>query len=166
LHIHSVASYLSENEARSRACGLFYRGNNTKTDKKLTNGAILIISKVLKHIMSSAARQKLEQFLSTPKKEQSSGQHWRNWGTNSPPHQWKRILPLPQDTSMVQLKKTQKSNGYALLLDKRHSETRPVSRLLGPGLSKLSILFHKTSFVGASQKNARNIHSRRRMTDK
>jgi hypothetical protein len=55
LHIHSDASYLSENEARSRAGGFFYMGSNTTTDKKLTNSAILIISKVLKNVMSSAA---------------------------------------------------------------------------------------------------------------
>jgi hypothetical protein len=55
LHIHSDASYLSENEAKIRAGGFFYMGNTTKNDKKLTNGAILIVSKVLKHIMSSAA---------------------------------------------------------------------------------------------------------------
>jgi hypothetical protein len=55
LHIHSDASYISENEARSRAGGFFYTGNTTKTKKKLTNGAILIVSKVLKHVMSSAA---------------------------------------------------------------------------------------------------------------
>jgi hypothetical protein len=55
LHIHSDASYLSETEEKSRAGGFFYMGNNTKNDKKLTNGAILIISKVLKHVMSSAA---------------------------------------------------------------------------------------------------------------
>jgi hypothetical protein len=55
LNIHSDASYLSENEAKSRAGGLFYMGSSTNTDKKLTNGAILIISKVLKHVMSSAA---------------------------------------------------------------------------------------------------------------
>jgi hypothetical protein len=30
-------------------------GNSTKTDTKLTNGAILIIRKVIKHVMSSAA---------------------------------------------------------------------------------------------------------------
>jgi hypothetical protein len=59
LHIHSDASYLSENEAKSRAGGLFYMGSDTKTDKKLTNGAILIISKVLKHVMSSAAEAEI-----------------------------------------------------------------------------------------------------------
>jgi hypothetical protein len=55
LHIHSDASYLSEKEAKSRAGGFFYMGSGTNTDKKLTNGAILIISKVLKHVMSAAA---------------------------------------------------------------------------------------------------------------
>jgi hypothetical protein len=36
LHIHSDASYLSENEAKSRAGGFFYMGSGTKTEKKLT----------------------------------------------------------------------------------------------------------------------------------
>jgi hypothetical protein len=34
LHIHN-ASYLSENESKSRAGGFFYMGSNTKTDKNL-----------------------------------------------------------------------------------------------------------------------------------
>jgi hypothetical protein len=55
LHIHSDASYLSDKEANSRAGGFFYMGGSTNTDKKLTNGAILIISKVLKRVMSSTA---------------------------------------------------------------------------------------------------------------
>jgi hypothetical protein len=55
LHIHIDASYLSENEAKSRAGGFFYMVNTTKNDKKLTNGAILIVSKIIKHVMSSAA---------------------------------------------------------------------------------------------------------------
>jgi hypothetical protein len=59
LHIHSDATYLSENEAKSRAWGFFYMGNNNKTDKKLTNGAILIISNILKHVMSSAAEAEI-----------------------------------------------------------------------------------------------------------
>jgi hypothetical protein len=59
LHIHSDASYLSENESKSRAGGLFYMGSDAKTDKKLTNGAILIISKVLKNVISSAAEAEI-----------------------------------------------------------------------------------------------------------
>jgi hypothetical protein len=59
LHIHSDDSYLSETEAKSRAGGFFYMGNNTTNDKKLTNGAIFIIMKVLKHVMSSAAEAEI-----------------------------------------------------------------------------------------------------------
>jgi hypothetical protein len=59
LHIHRDASYLSESEAKSRAGGLFYMGNATKHDKNLTNGAISIVSKVLKHVMSSAAEAEI-----------------------------------------------------------------------------------------------------------
>jgi hypothetical protein len=62
LHIHSDASYISQKEAKSSAGGFFYMGNATKHDKKLSIGALFIISKVLKHVMSSAAKQKLEQF--------------------------------------------------------------------------------------------------------
>jgi hypothetical protein len=38
LHIHSDASYLSENEAKSRAGGFFYMGSDTKTGKNLQTG--------------------------------------------------------------------------------------------------------------------------------
>jgi hypothetical protein len=58
LHIHSDASYLSEDEAKAER-GFFYMGNTTKHQKKLKNGAILIISKVLKHVMSSAAEAEI-----------------------------------------------------------------------------------------------------------
>jgi hypothetical protein len=62
LHRHSDASYLSEKEAKSRAGGFFYMGSSTNTDKNLTNGEILIISKVLKHVMSSAAGAEIGAF--------------------------------------------------------------------------------------------------------
>jgi hypothetical protein len=55
LYIHSDASYLSEREANSISGGFFYMGNSADTAKKLTNGEILIISILLKHVMSSAA---------------------------------------------------------------------------------------------------------------
>jgi hypothetical protein len=113
LHIHSDASYLSENEAKSREGGFFYMGNTTKNDKKLTNGAILIVSKVLKHVSHPQPKQKSVQYSLMLSKELSSGQHWRNWGTNSPPHQWKLTIPLLQGTAMVQSNKTHKSHGHA-----------------------------------------------------
>jgi hypothetical protein len=54
LNIHSDASYFSEREAKSRAGELLYMGSNTDKANILANGAILIISMVLKHVMSSA----------------------------------------------------------------------------------------------------------------
>jgi hypothetical protein len=59
LYIHSDASYLSEREAKSRAGGLFYMGSSADTANKLTNGAILTISTVLKYMMSSAAETEI-----------------------------------------------------------------------------------------------------------
>jgi hypothetical protein len=59
LYIHSDASHLSERKAKSRAGGFFYMGNSADTANKLTNGAILIISTVLKHVMSSAAEAEI-----------------------------------------------------------------------------------------------------------
>jgi hypothetical protein len=59
LYIHGHASYLSEREANSIVGGFFYMGNITNTAKKLTHGEILIISTVLKHIISSAAEAEI-----------------------------------------------------------------------------------------------------------
>jgi hypothetical protein len=44
---------------RAEQGGFFYMGNSANTAKKLTNGAILIISTVLKHVMSSAAEAEI-----------------------------------------------------------------------------------------------------------
>ena len=56
LRIHSDASYLSEPKARSRARGYFYFGNHIDN---LHNGAILIISAILKNALASAAEAEL-----------------------------------------------------------------------------------------------------------
>jgi hypothetical protein len=53
LKIHSDASYLSETEARSRAGGIFFLGNNSNLAQN--NGAIHIHSSILKNVVSSAA---------------------------------------------------------------------------------------------------------------
>jgi hypothetical protein len=55
LNIHSDASYISEREANSRSGGFFYMDSNKDSNNKLTNGAILVISTILKNAMSSAA---------------------------------------------------------------------------------------------------------------
>ena len=54
--INSDAAYLVEPEARSRADGFFYLGNK---ESKLINGSILILSKIIKFVMASAAKAKI-----------------------------------------------------------------------------------------------------------
>jgi hypothetical protein len=56
--------------------------------------------------------------------------------------------PTPMETDNITA--TGYSNGYAILLDKRHGETRPIYCVLGPEFSKFGGFFHKTSFSGAS----------------
>jgi hypothetical protein len=59
LNIHSDASYISEREAKRRAGGFFYIGSNIDSQNRPTNGAILIISNILKYVMSSAAKAEI-----------------------------------------------------------------------------------------------------------
>jgi hypothetical protein len=59
LNIYSDASYLSQRKAKSWAGGFFYMGSNTDKSNRLTNGAILIISTVLKHVLSSSAEAEI-----------------------------------------------------------------------------------------------------------
>ena len=56
LHIDSNAAYLFESGARSRAGRFFYLGNK---NGKLINGFILILAKVIKFVMSSAAEAEI-----------------------------------------------------------------------------------------------------------
>jgi hypothetical protein len=87
LHIHSDASYLSENEAKSRSGGFFYMGSSTDTYKKLTNGAILIISKVLKHVMSLAAEAEIGAVFINSKEGAVLRTTLEKLGHPQPPHQ-------------------------------------------------------------------------------
>jgi hypothetical protein len=114
LHIHSDASYLSENEAKSRAGGFFYMGNTTKNDKKLTNGAILIVSKVLKHVMSSAAEAEIGAVFINAKEGAVLRTTLEELGHKQPPTPMETDnttatrysnIPLPQDTTMAQSNK-------------------------------------------------------------
>ena len=56
LFIDSNASYLVEPMARSRAGGYFYLGNK---NGDIVNGSILVLAKVIKFVMSSAAEEEL-----------------------------------------------------------------------------------------------------------
>ena len=57
LALHSDASYLSEPGAKSRAGGHFYLKN--KTDRDTNNGAVLTLSKIIKHVMTSASEAEI-----------------------------------------------------------------------------------------------------------
>lgn len=57
LKIHSDASYLSESKARSRIGGYFYLGN--KDNSMQNNGAIHVIAKIIKNVVSSAAEAEI-----------------------------------------------------------------------------------------------------------
>jgi hypothetical protein len=54
LMVQSDASYLSEPNARSRAGGLFYMGNNNDTTVSPVNGAVECVSAIIKSVVSSA----------------------------------------------------------------------------------------------------------------
>jgi hypothetical protein len=125
LHIHSDASYLSENEAKSKAGGFFYMGSST--DNKLTNGAILIISKVLKHIMSSAAEAEIGAVFINAKEGAVLCTTLEELGHPQPTHtNGNRQYHCHRIQQWHHKTKTHKSNGYAFLLDKRQSETRTI----------------------------------------
>jgi hypothetical protein len=107
-HIYSDAAYLSEHESKSRAGGFFYMGSNNKTDKKLTDGAILIVSIVLKHVMSSAAEAEIEALLINAKEGAVLRTTLEELGHKQP--------PTPMETD----------NTTATGLDQGSGETRPI----------------------------------------
>ena len=53
LAMHSDASYLSEPNSKSRAAGHFFL--TKRNDESFNNGAILTLSKIIKHVMTSAS---------------------------------------------------------------------------------------------------------------
>jgi hypothetical protein len=54
LAVHTDASYLSEHNSKSRASAHFYLTNHD--DKEFNNNAILRLSSIIKHVMSSASK--------------------------------------------------------------------------------------------------------------
>jgi hypothetical protein len=116
LHIHSDASYLSKNEAKSRAGGFFYMGSNDKTGKKLTNGALLIISKVLKHVMSSAAEAEVGAVFINAKEVAVLRTTLEELGHKQPPTPMETDNTTDTGYSNSTIKqKTHKSDGCALI---------------------------------------------------
>jgi hypothetical protein len=106
----------------------------------ITNGAILIISTVLKYIMSSAAEAEIGAVFLNAKKVTILRTTLEELGHPQPP------TPLQTDntTSTGEKQwdnqtKRHTSYGYALLFGNRQGKTRAICRL-----------FYKTPFAGAS----------------
>ena len=60
LHTHSDGSYLSVDLARSRIAGFFFLANDTqKPEDTKPNGAVYLISIILKNIMASATEMEI-----------------------------------------------------------------------------------------------------------
>ena len=57
LAMHSDGSYLSEPDSKSRAAGHYYLTNKGTQD--LNNGAILTLTKIIKHVMGSAGETEM-----------------------------------------------------------------------------------------------------------
>ena len=57
LALHSDASHLSEPHSKSRAGGHFYLTRNNSKD--INNGAILTLSKIIKHVVGSASESEV-----------------------------------------------------------------------------------------------------------
>jgi hypothetical protein len=105
LHIHSDASYLSEKRIQKQGWGVLLHGQHSPKRQKLTNGAILIVSKVLKHVISSAAEAEIGAVFINAKEGAVLTTTLKELGQKQPPHQWKQKIPLPRGTAMVQLNK-------------------------------------------------------------
>jgi hypothetical protein len=102
LNIHSDTSYLSERESKSRAGGFFYMERNTDKANRLTNGAILIISTVLKNVMSSAAEEEIGAVFLNAKEGTFLRTTLEELGHPQPQHPYKLTTPQPQDTVIGQ----------------------------------------------------------------
>jgi hypothetical protein len=96
LHIHSDASYLSVPKGRSCAGGHLYLGSaSTSSTPMLNNGAVLTISGILKHVMSSAAEAEVAGLFVNTKEEKSYKQPSMKWAAHKNPRQSRPTIPLP-----------------------------------------------------------------------
>jgi hypothetical protein len=77
-------------------------GCSTNTDNRLTKKAILIISTVLKHVMSSAAEAEIGPVFINAKEGAVLRTILEELGHPQPPHQWRQTTTPPQVTAMAQ----------------------------------------------------------------
>jgi hypothetical protein len=80
-------------------------GSNNKTDKKTHKQRNFDCQQGSKHVMSSDAEAEIGAVFINAKEGALLRKTLEESGHTHPPHQWKQIIPLPQDTAMVQFKK-------------------------------------------------------------
>ncbi len=83
LIVHSNASYLRKPKARSCASGHFFMSSNTKDPAN--NGAVLNIAQLIKAVMSSAAKAKLNALYINARKAVRQCQLLKEMGHPQPP---------------------------------------------------------------------------------
>jgi hypothetical protein len=77
-------------------------GSSTKKDKILTSGAILIISTVLKHVMSSALEAEIGAVFISAKEGAVFRTTLEELGHHHTPYQRRQKIPPQQVTAMAQ----------------------------------------------------------------
>ena len=96
LNIHSDASYLSENGAKSRMAGQYFLGSVPKKDRPIAlNGAIFVFCGILKIMVASAAEAELGALFLNCKEGKVRRLTLEEMGHMQPPHQSIAITSQP-----------------------------------------------------------------------
>ena len=83
LALHSYASHLLEPLSKSRVAGHFYL--TQKSDRDIDNGAVLILSKIIKHVMGSAGESEVAALYYNCKSAIPLGTALKEMGHEQPP---------------------------------------------------------------------------------
>jgi hypothetical protein len=141
LNVHSDALYLSEREEKSIAEGFFYMGINIDSQNILTNGAILIISTILKQVMLSAAEAEIGSVFLNAKEATILRTTLEEMG-HPQPH-----TLLQTDNTMAtgysNDTKTHTCHGHALLLGQDRVKQGQFHVYWGPGYQNVADYFTK-----------------------
>jgi hypothetical protein len=146
LQIYIDASYLSVPKGRSRTGGHIYLGNSSNSaTPMLNNGAVLTISGILKHVMSSAAEAKVAGHLSMPNKKAKFYElPSTKLATRRNQHQSKPTIPrpvalptAPSITNNAHAPSTCGPTGWAIASNKVISscfwpQAKPISPIISP----------------------------------
>jgi hypothetical protein len=146
LQVHSDASYLSVPKGRSRAGGHFFLGAQMTSIKPiLNNGAVLTVSSIIKHVMSSAAEAEIAGLFINAKEGEIICTTLDEMGypQNATPIQTDNSTAsgIANDTINQQ---RSRSIVMRFILGTRSRQTRTLQSFLGTGKNQSRRLFHQT----------------------